>query len=177
MDLAIGPPDASEHDPYYSRYIALVKGADVVGALAEQIRPTLRLLRSVPDERGGMRYAPGKWSIREVAGHLADTERILSYRALRIARGDKRPIEGFEQDDYVRNGPFEHCSLSSLVDEFEQVRAATLSLFRHLDRDAWTRSGTANNAHITVRALAWIIAGHELHHRAILERQYLAASA
>jgi hypothetical protein len=176
-NLTIGRPDPSAHDPYYSRYISLVSGSDVIGALATQIQTTLEMLRAIPEERGSSRYAPGKWTIRQVVGHLADAERILSYRALRISRNDKRPIEGFEQDDYVQCGPFEHCELAGLVDEFAQIRAATLSLFRHLDGEAWTRSGTANNAQVTVRALAWIIAGHELHHRAILERQYLAASA
>jgi hypothetical protein len=175
--FAIGPPEPSEHDPYYSRYISLVPGADVITALTAQIEATLGILRRIPEERGSARYAPAKWTIRQVVGHLGDIERILSYRALRISRSDKRPIEGFEQDDYVRCGPFEHCTLTSLVDEFAQVRAATLSLFRHLDEEAWARAGIANNAHVTVRALAWIIAGHELHHRAILERQYLAASA
>jgi hypothetical protein len=175
--LIIGPPDPSEHDPYYSRYTALVPGRDVLAALAGQIGPTLDLLRGIPEQRASWRYAPGKWTVREVVGHLSDTERILSYRALRVARNDKRPIEGFEQDDYVRDGPFEHCALGSLIDEFAQVRAATLSLFRHLDEAVWARSGTANNAHVTVRALAWIIAGHELHHRAILRDRYLATTA
>jgi hypothetical protein len=176
-NLNIGPPDPSEHAPYYSRYIALVPGRDVVGALASQIQTTLDMLRAIPEERGSARYAPGKWSVRQVVGHLGDVERILSYRALRISRNDKRPIEGFEPDDYVQYAPFEHCALPDLVDEFAQIRAATLSLCRHLDEEAWTRSGTASDAHITVRALAWIIAGHELHHRAILQQQYLAASA
>jgi hypothetical protein len=176
-NLTIGRPDPSEHDPYYSRYITLVSGSDVIGALATQIQTTLEMLRAIPEERGSSRYAPGKWTIRQVVGHLGDVERILSYRALRISRNDGRPIEGFEPEDYVQYAPFEHCALSDIAGEFARVRAATLSLFRHLDEEGWTRSGTASDAHITVRALAWIIAGHELHHRAILERQYLAASA
>jgi uncharacterized damage-inducible protein DinB len=176
-NLAIGRPDPSEHDPYYSRYISLVPGNDVIATLATQIENTLATLRRIPEARGAFRYASGKWTIRQVVGHLADSERVFAYRALRISRNDKRPIEGFEQDDYVRYGPFEHSDLAGLVEEFAQIRAATLSLVRHLDEEAWTRSGTANNAHITVRALAWIIAGHELHHRGILERQYLAATA
>jgi uncharacterized damage-inducible protein DinB len=176
MNVKVEPPNSSEHDPYYSRYISLVPGNDVISTLASEIENTLAILRRIPEARGSSSYAQGKWTIRQVVGHLADTERILSYRALRIARNDKRPIEGFEQDDYVQYGPFEKCDLASLVDEFAQVRAATLSLFRHLDEEAWSRSGTANGADITVRALAWIVAGHELHHRAILERQYLAAS-
>jgi DinB superfamily len=172
--IAVTAPEPSEHAPYYTRYISLVSGRDIVTTLAEQIEPTLALLLAIPEERASLRYEPGKWSIRQVVGHLSDTERILSYRALRIARSDKTPMAGFEQDDYVRDGPFENCRLSSLIDEFSHVREATLSLFRHLDQDAWMRTGTANNAQITVRALAWIIAGHELHHRAELQQKYLA---
>ncbi len=170
-------PDASEHDPYNSRYISLVPDGDIVATLEAQIRPTLNMLRAIPEERAAVRYAPGKWTMREVVGHINDTERIFAYRALRIARNDKRPLEGFEQDDYVRYGPFEHCSLAALAGELAQVRAATLCLLRALDEEAWARSGTANGAHIAVRALAWIIAGHELHHRSVLSERYLAASA
>ena len=106
-------------------------------------------------------------------GHINDTERIMSYRALRIARGDATPIEGFEQDDYVRNGPFRRRPLSDLIEDYIPVRRATLSLFRNLDEAAWTRRGVANKNEVTVRALAYIVAGHELHHRRIIEEKYL----
>ena len=171
--IAIARPEPSEHDPYYSRYIALVEPGDILSTLAARPDQTLALLRGIPEERGGFRYEPGKWSIRQVIGHLSDTERILSYRALRISRNDPRPIEGFEQDDYVRYGPFENCALSDLIGEFAAVRATTMALFRGLEPEAWTRAGTANEAHITVRALAYIIAGHELHHRRVLQQRYL----
>jgi hypothetical protein len=106
-------------------------------------------------------------------GHVIDTERVMTYRALRIARGDRTPMEGFEQDDYARNGPHSTIRLSDLVEEFQNVRAATLAFFRNLRDDDWKRLGVANKNNITVRALAYIIAGHELHHRNIFEERYL----
>jgi hypothetical protein len=166
-------PEPGEYAPYYHRYISLVPGPDILATLDEQRRQTLVLLSGRTDEDGNFRYAPDKWSLKEVLGHLNDTERILAYRALRIARNDPTPIEGFEQDDYVRNGPFARRPLEDLIEDYIAVRRSTVSLFRNLDEAAWTRRGTANKNEITVRALAYIIAGHELHHRRILEEKYL----
>jgi hypothetical protein len=169
-------PQPGEYAPYYDRYISLVPGNDVLAALAaldEQRRQMLLLLSGRTEADGDLRYAPDKWSLKEVLGHVNDTERILTYRALRIARGDTTPIEGFEQDDYVRNGPFGQRPLSDLIEDYIAVRRATVSLFRNLDEAAWTRRGVANKNEVTVRALAYIIAGHELHHRRILEEKYL----
>lgn len=175
--LRIAKPRESEHDPYYSRYISLVPGDDVFEALKNQISATVELLSGLSESAGNYRYAPGKWTVKQMLGHLSDSERIFAYRAMRIARGDVTPIEGFEQDDYVRNGPFEHCRLAGLVDEFASVRRATLLLFQHLDEAHWMRIGMANGKAISVRALAYIIAGHELHHRNELQQKYLAAAA
>jgi uncharacterized damage-inducible protein DinB len=170
--LAIARPEPGEYAPYYEKYIALVAGEDILTILDQQRRQTMLLLSSRDEEDGNFRYAPGKWSAKEVLGHVCDTERIFAYRALRIARGDSTPLPGFEQDDYVRNGPFENRSLSDLVEEFIAVRRATLSLLRDLDEPAWMRRGIASNNEVTVRALAYMIAGHELHHRKILEEKY-----
>ncbi len=167
-------PAADEYVPYYGRYISLVSGGDVVSILSVQLPETLAMLSALDEKEAEYRYEPGKWSVKEVVGHMVDTERIMSYRALRIARNDKTPIEGFEQDDYVRDGGFESRKLSALLEEFRQVRGATLCLFRGLEPEAWSRRGTANNDEISVRALAYIIAGHELHHRKILREKYLA---
>jgi hypothetical protein len=166
-------PEASEYAPYYSKYTSLVKTNDILDTLARQARETAALLGGLTEEQGNSRYEPGKWSIKQLAGHVNDTERIFSYRALRISRNDRTNIEGFEQDDYVRSGPFEHCRLSDLVDEFQTIRKATILLFRFLDQDAWTRMGVANNNEVSVRAIAHIIAGHELHHVGILREKYL----
>jgi len=169
-------PQPGEYAPYYERYISLVPGNDVLAALAaleEQRRQMLLLLSGRAEADGDLRYAPGKWTVKEVLGHINDTERIMSYRALRIARGDQTPTAGFEQDDYIRNGPFARCTLADLIEEYIAVRRATITLFRNLDGPAWTRRGMANKNEVTVRALAYIIAGHELHHRRILEEKYL----
>ncbi len=166
-------PQPGEYAPYYDRYISLVQGNDILAALDEQRRQMLLLLSGRTEADGDLRYSPEKWSLKEVLGHINDTERIMSYRALRMARGDTTPIEGFEQDDYVRNGPFARNSLAALIEEYIAVRRATVSLFRNLDEPAWTRRGTANQNEVTVRALLYIIAGHELHHRRMIEEKYL----
>jgi len=171
--LTIGKPETNEYLPYYEKYISLVAGSDILGQLQNQISGTMTLLSSVGEDQGERRYAQGKWSVKEVLGHVIDTERIMAYRALRISRNDPTPIEGFEQDDYVRHGPFAHCRLKDLREEFGCVRQASLHLFRNLDQDAWMRRGTANQAEVSVRALAYIIAGHELHHRKLLVEKYL----
>jgi DinB superfamily len=166
-------PQPDEYAPYYDRYISLVAGNDILATLDEQRRETILLLSGRTEADGDLRYAADKWSLKEVLGHLNDTERIMSYRALRIARGDTTPIEGYEQDDYVRNAPFVRRPLSDLMEDYIAVRRATFSLFRNLDEDAWSRRGVANNNQVTVRALGYIIAGHELHHRRMLEEKYL----
>jgi len=166
-------PEEREYNPYYQRYVSLVPQGDIVQTLESQWNQTRALLASIPEERGTYRYEPGKWSIKEVLGHLIDAERIFSYRALRIARGDATPLPGFEQDDYVRTGHFDSLSLSSLIEELSAVRRATVLMLRHLQPEAWTRMGTASTYPVSVRAIAWIIAGHELHHRAVLKERYL----
>jgi len=165
-------PDPSEYAPYYGRYISLVPAGDIVATLDRQVGETCGMLSTVTDETGNYRYAPGKWSVKEMLGHVIDCERIFAYRALRIARHDRTPIEGFEQDDYVKNGSFGAHSVPDLLSEFACVRHATVLLFRRLAPEAWERRGIANNNEISVRAIAYIIAGHELHHRRVLEEKY-----
>ena len=169
----INRPDETEYLPYYGKYVSLVTGDDVLATLNAQISETLALLRGIPESRGGFRYAAGKWSIKELVGHMLDSERIFAYRALRFARNDKTPVPGYEQDDYIRHGSFDACALADLAAEFESVRRATLFLFRHLDAEAWLRRGVANESEVSVRALAYIIAGHESHHVGILRERYL----
>jgi hypothetical protein len=166
-------PAASEFLPYYGKYISLVPEGDVLSTLTTQMASTQALLHGLPASVSTYRYAPGKWSVNEVVGHLIDSERIFAARALRFARNDPTPVPGFEQDDYVRNAAFDAYPLSELATELTTVRESTLFLFRHLGEEAWTRRGIANNAEVSVRALAYIIAGHELHHREILRTRYL----
>lgn len=166
-------PSQGEFLPYYERYIALVPAGDVLTTLDTQMTETQSLLRALPASSSTYRYAPGKWSVNEVIGHIVDSERIFAARALRFARNDATPLPGFEQDDYVRNSKFDAYPTSELASELDSVRRATVFLFKHLEEAAWLRRGIANNAEVSVRALAYIIAGHELHHREILRARYL----
>jgi hypothetical protein len=172
--LKIARPQVGEYAPYYERYLSLVEGNDILTTLDNQRRQMMLLLSGRDDAEGNFRYAPDKWTAIQVLGHVCDTERIFAYRALRIARGDQMPIEGFEQDDYVKNGPFLTLTLADMVEEYIAVRRATLTLFRNLDEPAWSRRGVANKNEVSVRAIAYTVAGHELHHRRILEEKYFA---
>ena len=166
-------PQTDEHAPYYRKYIDLVPAGDLIAQLRSQIATTVSTLQSVPDADSLRRYAAGKWSLREVIGHLIDSERIFAYRALRFARNDQTALPGFDQDGYIPAANFDGRSWASLVAEFEAVRLTTVYLFEGLAQEAWSRRGTANGQEITVRALAYIIAGHELHHMEIVRQRYL----
>jgi uncharacterized damage-inducible protein DinB len=170
--LTITRPEPAEYAPYYDRYISLVAGSDILATLDAQRRQTMMLLCGRDEDEGDFRCAPSKWTAKQVLGHICDCERVFAYRALRIARGDQTPMEGFEQDDYVRNSSFSVTPLAAIIDDYIAVRHATLTLFRNLEEPAWTRRGVANKNEVTVRALAYIIAGHELHHRSVLEEKY-----
>jgi len=172
--ISVARPEPGEYAPYYDRYISLIPGTEILATLESQRRQMMLLLSGRDEADGDFRYAPDKWSAKQVLGHVCDTERIFAYRALRIARGDRTPIEGFEQDDYVRNGPFHELPISEIIEDYIGVRRATLTLLRNLDEPAWTRRGIANKNEVSVRALAYIIAGHELHHRRILEEKYFS---
>jgi uncharacterized damage-inducible protein DinB len=171
--MAIARPGVDEYAPYYQTYIDQVSGTDVVPVLTGQRDSTARLLASIPESKAGHRYAEGKWSLREVIGHLSDTERIFGYRLLRFARADESPLAGFDENRYVPAGDFERRSLADLAGEFTAVRDATLPLVRSLDASAQLRRGSANGKSISVRALAWIIAGHEAHHVRVIRERYL----
>lgn len=166
-------PDASEHQPYYGKYISLVPDGDIVQTLATIRDSTLALLDTISAAQSLHRYAAGKWSIRECYVHVNDAERVFSYRALRIGRGDQTPLAGFEQDDYVGPSEADTRDWPTIVDEYRAVRAATLALFANLPAAAWKRTGTASGNAVTVNALAWIVAGHDLHHRNLLRERYL----
>ncbi|HEX8354211.1 MAG TPA: DinB family protein [Pyrinomonadaceae bacterium] len=166
-------PEADEYASYYEKYVSLAPDSDVVGALERQAAETLALLRALPEERGAHRYGEGKWSVKQLVGHINDTERIFSYRALAIARGDRQPLPGMDQEEWMAGSDFDARTLADLLDEFEAVRGATLHLLRHLSLEAWARRGTASDNEVTVRALAYIIAGHEAHHVGVLRERYL----
>ncbi len=168
-------PEATEYAEYYANYIAQVPGTDVLAVLESQKLQMLQLFAGRSERDGSFRYAPGKWTVKEVLGHITDTERIFTYRALRFARGDETPLPGFEQDDYVKNGGFGGRTLASLAEEFGAVRSASIALYRSFGEEVWPRRGSANQKEVTVRALAFITAGHQMHHRIILEERYFPA--
>ena len=170
--MNVGRPDADEIPPHFIGYIGQVTESDPVAVLAGQIDVTAGLLRGLSDTDALKRYAPGKWSVKEVVGHLADTERIMAYRALRIARGDETPLPGFDENAYVPPAKFDARPLAELVADFRAVRTATLGLFKSFDGDAWRRRGTASGKPISVRALGYVIPGHERHHVEILKTRY-----
>jgi hypothetical protein len=166
-------PDASEFAPYAAQYVSLVEGTDILITLEHQADDVKAAFTGLSEEKALHRPSPDKWSIKEILGHMTDTERIFAYRALRIARNDKTQLEGFEQDDYVRAARFDNRPLPELLDEFIITRKATLSLMRSFAPEAWGRRGVANGAGVSVRALAYITAGHAAHHLNILNSRYL----
>ena len=170
-----GIPDTSEYAPYYGRYVGLVTGSDIVDSLAHQAVSTEAYLKALPPSKSDFRYAPGKWTIKEVVAHVIDSERVFAYRALSFARGDAAHLPGYEQEDWMKALSLEDVALESLIDEYKDVRGATVHLFGHLSPEAWKRRGTANENPVSVRALAYIIAGHELHHLKVLREKYMNA--
>ena len=166
-------PKAGEYAEYYGRYVARVEPGDIVTTLASQIIETVDFLRSIPAEKTTAGYAPGKWSVRDIVLHVADAERVFAYRALRIGRGDTTPLASFDEKPYAATAGANARSMDALLTELLAVREATLELFAGLPLEAWDRMGTASENPVGVRALAWIIAGHEVHHREVVRERYL----
>lgn len=164
-------PAVDEYAPVYARYLAPLSG-DMLELLRSQAKTTAALLAATPESRGGHRYAEGKWSVKEVVGHLSDGERVFSYRALRFARADATDLPGFEEDDWVASANFDRRTLASIAAEFAAVRAATLALFGSFDDEELLRRGTANGQEVSVRALAALLVGHERHHVGLLRERY-----
>lgn len=176
MSQPIARPAASEYNPYYNTYVSLIPdNEDPLILLRRQPDELKAMLSNLTDEQGLFRYAPGKWSIKESLVHMIDTERIFTYRALRIGRGDQTALPGFEQNDYVPMSGADRRSLASIWQEYDAVRAATLALFGSFDDEALERIGTASGGPMSVRALAYIIPGHEAHHMGLFRERYLPA--
>ena len=169
----MGLPERHEAAPYYFTYIDRISSGDIAGTLATQLEETLAILGGITEEKSSYRYAPGKWSIREVLSHVNDTERVFLYRALWFARGLDGPLPSFDQDAGVKGTGAAEVPWTSHVEEFRAIRMATLCFIRNLSAAAWMRSGIASGNSVTVRALAYIIAGHVAHHVAILQERYL----
>lgn len=165
-------PGTDEYAKYYGRYVALVPETSGLQALEAQRTEMLVQLRSIPDAQAGYRYAPGKWSVREMLGHLADSERVFAYRAMWFARGEHSPLPGFSEDPWVQAGGFDRLQLAALTDGLDLARRSTIRLFRDLEDHAWLRRGTANDVEMSVRAVAFVIAGHGRHHMTVLRERY-----
>ncbi len=167
-------PEKTEYAEFYANYVSLVKETDVVSALENQPSELQKLFGEISlAEKENFRYAEGKWSVKELLGHIIDGERVFSYRALRISRGDQTPLATFEENSYVANSNFSRSDFADLVEEFSLLRAANVLLFKSLSDEAWFRRGTASEATVSVRALAFIMVGHVRHHQNILCERYL----
>ncbi len=168
------PQSGTDYSPQFEAYVSKMPEGELPDILIEQSRETVNLFLGLTHEQANHRYAPDKWSVKEVLGHMADTERVMSYRLLRIARGDQTPLAGFEENLFVNGADFGRLSLEELLQNYEAVRQATLTLIKGMPEEAWTRRGFANGHEITAQALAFIIAGHELHHKQIVQERYLS---
>lgn len=173
MSAYIARPESSEYGPFYAGYVAEVPDGDLLSLMERQGEETFALFAGLPEERGAHRYAPEKWSIKDIVLHLADAERVFAYRALRFARNDTTPLPGFDENDYARGAGADARSLADLAAELRAVRRSSLAFFRGLAEPAFLRKGTASGFTITVRALAWITAGHERHHIRVVHERYL----
>ena len=170
-------PNPSEYAPFYAGYVNRVPSGDVIEVLATQFENTFQLLKELSEEEARFRYAPDKWSIKQIVGHLIDAERVFVFRALSFSRKEPKPLPGYDQDDYTQAANFDQRRWYDLLDEFRAVRQATIHFFRGLDEAMMQRTGTANNVTFTVRALAYIVAGHEHHHVQVLQERYLPSLA
>ena len=168
-------PGADEFNEFYAGYIGSVPDGDVVDRLETELDTGLAFYRGVPEDRHDHRYAEGKWTVREVLGHVVDTERIFSYRLMCMARGDQTPLPGMDQNQYMDGADFAVRSWASLMAEYEHLRRANVALVSSLGAEDFDRRGTASGFAVSVRALVWILAGHEIHHRQVIVERYLAA--
>ncbi|MED1785393.1 DinB family protein [Brevibacillus fortis] len=166
-------PERDEHASYFDYYIGLVPEGELQTILTQQGESVVALFSSLTPEQIDYRYAPGKWSVKEVLGHLVDTERIMSYRLLRIVRGDQTPLIGFDENAFVEGAFFQQRELSDLLEEYKAIRASIVAQVRGISPEAWVRTGLANGNKLSARTLAYVIAGHEAHHCNILKERYL----
>jgi len=166
-------PQPDEYPAYFERYIRLVPDGDILVTLGRQMEESAAFLAGISEQRAHFRYAPGKWSVKEVVGHVIDSERVFAYRGLCFARNDRTPLPGFDENAYVAVAGFDPRPLAELASELRLVRAASIALFTSLDEEALARRGTANDRLHTARAVPWIIAGHELHHLDVVSKRYL----
>jgi hypothetical protein len=174
LTIKIMRPNKTEYAAFYETYVSLAEETDIVSAMRNQADELREIFSQMSGEKGLFRYAEGKWSIKELLGHLIDGERVFAYRALRFARADKTELAGFDQDPYIENANFDAAELQHLLEEMLSLRNANTLFFNSLSEEAWSRTGVASENEISVRALAYIMVGHIRHHVKILEERYLA---
>jgi DinB superfamily len=165
-------PSDGDYVSFYAGYIKNVSD-DAIKAFSDQLHTTNVFFKSIPEDKIDYRYAEGKWSIKEIVGHLIDNERVMSYRALAISRNEKQSLPGFDENDYIRESNYSKRNYSDLVEELKKVRESNILMFKNFSEEILDRRGVANNSEVTVRAILFIIAGHELHHINIIKERYL----
>ena len=166
-------PEKGDYPEYFETYFQNIKDENPIELMVSQKKELLNLLSTTNENEANYSYTDGKWSIKEVLGHLIDSERVFCYRAVAIARGETQPLPGFEQDDYVNGGNFNSRELTDLIDEYQKIRDASIPLFKSFDETDYNKRGIANNNPLTVRAVLFLIPGHEKHHINILKERYL----
>lgn len=167
-------PNVNEYAPYYQRYIDFIHTDDIFSTFKQQADEIVALFTNLSEDQASFRYAEGKWTIKEVLAHIVDSERIFGYRVLAISRGEKNPLPGFAENEYVRNGKYENRSLKSLLAEYSHLSSANLELFKSLDEEMLSQKGTASGKEVTARAILFVTIGHEKHHLEIIKSRYLA---
>ncbi len=167
-------PEKEEYAGYYETYVSLVEEIDIVPVLENQLSELQSLFAEISEEKADFRYAEGKWSIKELVGHIIDGERVFAYRSLRFSRNDETLLAGFEEKSYIANSNYSNAELADLAEELSLLRRANILFFKNLTDEAWLRTGTASDATVSVRALAYIMVGHIRHHANILRSRYLA---
>ncbi|RMH65438.1 MAG: DinB family protein [Calditrichaeota bacterium] len=167
-------PAREEYNAYYHEYIKQVPDGHILDILEKQADLMGRFFANISEEQGLLRYEPGKWSIKEIVGHLLDVERIFAYRAFRFSRNDKTDLPGFDQNSYVPKGRYDTQDLSELIEAFYVLRKATINMFKGFDAEMWEARGTANGSEMSVRAVAWLLAGHLIHHMKVIQSRYLS---
>jgi uncharacterized protein YjhX (UPF0386 family) len=166
-------PDKTEYAEYYHKYVSEVPEGNITDILEDQLNSSVEFLSGISEDKSIYRYHPGKWSIREVLGHIIDSERVFAYRALRFSRGDQKPLQGFDENLYINNSNYNMMGIQFLIEEFFHLRKSTVALFRSLKNEMWLNKGNASGYDVTVRGLAYIIAGHTEHHLRIIKERYL----
>ena len=169
----MGKPEKNEYPEFYHGYVDRVPENDLVQALIHSLPKLQEFVKKIPVSKYEHRYGPDKWKLKEVLIHMADTERVMQYRALRFSRNDQIPLPGFEEKDYIKNSNSDNLSFGEIVDDLVNVRKSTISFFKSCSEEMLMRNGLANNGSVTVRAIGYIIAGHQLHHMNVIKDRYL----